>query len=136
MPRPRKWRRVSCLPETDRFGPLNGKFDPNDCIVMTVDEYETIRLIDYEGCTQEECSKKMNVARTTIQGIYFEARRKISDALVNSKALWIQGGEYVLGEGAGRGPCCLPKDCPRRKMGCDPERCEHRECNPKFNMEE
>jgi len=63
---------------------------------MSVDEYETIRLIDIEGFTQEMCAKQMNVARTTIQGIYEVARRKVADTLVNGKVLLIEGGEYLL----------------------------------------
>ena len=66
---------------------------------MTVDEYETIRLIDLEGYTQEECAAQMNVARSTVQGIYFEARKKLADSLVNGKMLLIEGGEYRLCEG-------------------------------------
>ena len=63
---------------------------------MTVDEYEAIRLIDMEGFNQEMCAKQMNVARTTVQGIYEVARKKIADALVNGKVLLIEGGEYLL----------------------------------------
>ena len=60
MPRPIKWRRVCSLPERNRFGPLDANTNENH-IKMTVDEYETIRLIDLEGFTQEECAKQMNV---------------------------------------------------------------------------
>jgi predicted DNA-binding protein (UPF0251 family) len=108
MPRPIKWRRVCSLPERNRFGPLDANTNENH-IKMTVDEYETIRLIDLEGFTQEECAKQMNVARTTAQSIYAEARKKIAESLVNGKVLLIEGGEYRLCEGRGNGcgrGCC------------------------------
>ena len=63
---------------------------------MTIDEYETIRLIDKEGFSQEECSKYMNVARTTIQNVYNSARKKIAEALVLGVPLYINGGDYTL----------------------------------------
>lgn len=99
MPRPRKWRKVCCLPDSNRFGPLDSQFQEDCYIIMTVDEYETIRLIDLEGLSQEECSIQMNVARTTIQGIYSDARKKIAESLVNGKVLRIEGGDYKLCEG-------------------------------------
>lgn len=107
MPRPMKWRRVCCLPKSNRFGPLGLPANANDCVQMTVDEYETIRLIDLGGFSQEECANRMNVARTTVQGIYHEARKKLAESLVNGKVLFIEGGEYrlcdSLGNGCGRG---------------------------------
>ena len=98
-----KWRRVCCLPECNKFGPLDSTSDDKNYVNMTVDEYETIRLIDLEGLTQEECAKQMNVARTTIQGIYIEARKKLAESLVNGKVLIIEGGEYRLCRGLGEG---------------------------------
>lgn len=103
MPRPRKWRRVCSLPESTQFGPLNRAASMQAIIYMAVDEYEAIRLIDWEGFTQEECAEKMNVARTTIQGIYGEARKKLADSLVNGKVLFIEGGDYMLCDGSGLG---------------------------------
>lgn len=70
---------------------------------MTVDEYEAVRLIDLEGLTQEECAKQMNIARSTVQGIYIKARKKTAESLVNGKTLLIEGGEYRLCEGLGNG---------------------------------
>ena len=102
MARPRKWRRVCCLPESNRFGPLDGKFSQEDFIAMTIDEYETIRLIDLEGLKQEECASQMNIARTTVQGIYNDARKKIAQSLVNGKVLRIEGGDYELCSGLGK----------------------------------
>ncbi len=48
MARPMKWRKVCCLPESNRFGPLDSPADVENHVIMTVDEYETIRLIDLE----------------------------------------------------------------------------------------
>jgi len=111
MPRPKKWRRVCCLPENNRFGPMGGAEQTQ---ILTVDEYETIRLIDLLEMKQEECAEQMDVARTTVQGIYDSARKKIADAIVNGKNLIIEGGEYTLcqenrgncGFGCGRRNCC------------------------------
>lgn len=116
MARPMKWRKVCSLPETSRFGPLDAPIDSANFVTMTVDEYETIRLIDLEGFTQEECSKQMNVARTTVQGIYIEARRKLAQSLVNGKILLIEGGEYRLCDGLGVG---CGRGCQRRNRGMD-----------------
>lgn len=96
MSRPRKWRKVCCLPDSDRFGPLNAPIDGENFIIMSVDEYETIRLIDVEGFTQEECANQMNIARTTVQGMYNDARKKLAESLVNGKVLKIEGGVYKL----------------------------------------
>ena len=112
MARPRKWRKVCSLPESNRFGPLGAEREPDKLISMTVDEYETIRLIDLEGFNQEECSEQMGVARTTVQGIYAEARIKLAQSLVNGKTLIIEGGEYRIcgGQGNGCGRGCRRKE--------------------------
>lgn len=114
MPRPMKWRKVCCLPESNRFGPLDLPESTENFIKMTVDEYETIRLIDLEGFTQEECSGKMNVARTTVQGIYNEARTKLAQSLVNGKVLLIEGGEYKLCDGEGN--ACKGGGCRKHRI--------------------
>jgi len=112
--RPRKCRKVCCMPACTKFGPLDLLNGSNNFVVMTVDEYETIRLIDLEGMTQEECSSQMNVARTTVQAIYDNARKKLSDSLVNGKVLHIEGGEYKICDGIIK-PCgkdgCLKRKC-------------------------
>ena len=119
MSRPRKWRKVCCMPSVNRFGPLSGCRNEGEVIQMTVDEYETIRLIDLEGMNQEACAAHMNVARTTVQGIYLEARRKLAKALVEGKVLLIDGGDYHLCEGTGTG--CHKGGCRKEhmKFGCD-----------------
>ena len=104
MARPRKCRKVCDLPENNRFGPLETPINHNQFIIMEVDEYETIRLIDLEDLTQEECSNQMNIARTTVQRIYSQARKKLAQSLVNGKVLRIEGGDYKLCNGSG-GSC-------------------------------
>lgn len=100
--RPRKNRNVCGLPENNRFGPLGMDGNVNEFVVITIDQYETIRLIDLEGLTQEECSDQMHIARTTVQRIYSDARKIIAESLVEGKALKIEGGDYQLCNGKGR----------------------------------
>lgn len=123
MPRPRKWRKVCCLPNSNRFGPLNASLIQEQFINMAIDEYETIRLIDLQGFTQEEAATQMSIARTTVQGIYNDARKKLADALVNGKVLIIEGGDYQLCEG-------LENTC--RCGGCQ----KHRRGNAEKTIEE
>lgn len=101
MPRPRKCRRVCRYPHSVLFVPedaVQGKEE----IVLTVDEYETIRLIDCEGFSQEQCSQSMNVARTTVQQIYASARKKLADVIVYGLHLKIEGGDFQLCDGHNR----------------------------------
>ena len=115
MPRPRKWRKVCCLPESNLFGSLNASNLDSEIIIMTVEEYETIRLIDLEGFTQEECAEQMNIARTTVQRIYNDARKKLSESLVNGKVLRIEGGDYKLCDGLEKSCGC--GGCRRHRCG-------------------
>ena len=116
MPRPRKCRKVCSLPRNRGFAPVGGA-ELATPIVMTVDEYETIRLIDKQGLSQEECGKYMNVARTTVQMMYMSARKKLADALVDGTPLRIEGGDYQLCDGKEEYCGC---------GGCKKHRC-HRE---------
>lgn len=98
MPRPVKCRRVCALPRMTAFHPESiqtGK----EPVVLTVDEYETIRIIDWNGASQEACGHSMQVARATVQQIYLSARRKLAAALVEGRPIQIQGGTYRLCDG-------------------------------------
>ncbi|NMA92907.1 MAG: DUF134 domain-containing protein [Firmicutes bacterium] len=108
MSRPMKKRKICSLPESTRFGPLDLGGGQREPVKMTVDGYEAIRLIDLEGMTQEECARRMNVARTTVQGIYIRARRQLAESLVNGRELLIEGGKYRLCNGFEEtcGPSC------------------------------
>lgn len=105
MPRPVKRRLVCGLPEHDLYGPVNNASLDN-LIIMSIEEFETIRLIDHEGLDQEQCAQRMEVARTTVQRIFSDARKKIAASLVEGKTLRIEGGNYsVCSEGMGENRC-------------------------------
>lgn len=95
MSRPKKCRKVCHFPETLEFSPSNApsQLPP---VVLTVDEYETIRLIDREGLSQEQCGQFMGIARTTVQQIYAGAREKLARFLVDALPLRIEGGDFKL----------------------------------------
>ena len=106
MARPMKWRKVCCLPDTDKFGPIDENVHNDKVIYLTVDEYETMRLIDLERYTQEECAKQMDVARSTVQSIYNEARRKVTDSIVNGNtAVGIMSGVVAFCAGIINAAC-------------------------------
>ncbi|MDL2293350.1 DUF134 domain-containing protein [Ruminococcaceae bacterium OttesenSCG-928-D13] len=124
MPRPRKHRRVCAQPKCMSFGPREGG---GESVAMTIDEYETIRLIDFEGLTQEQCAAQMQVARTTIQAIYAGARKTLAQCIVLGCQLHIDGGDVLYCEhfegGCGKGCCCEGKRCGKgRKDGEENER--------------
>ncbi len=67
-------------------------------VVLTLDEFEAIRLADYEGLYQEDGAKKMNISRQTFGRIIETAHKKIADVLINGKALKIEGGDVSIEE--------------------------------------
>lgn len=114
MPRPRKCRKVCHMPKVCNFVPVGQDVNQKP-VVLTVDEFEAIRLIDEQGFSQEECSSYMQVARTTAQAIYNTARAKIATALVEGMPLRIEGGDYRLCEG--KEDVCHCGGCQRHRYG-------------------
>lgn len=100
MPRPNKFRRVCNMPKCSEFKSLN--FKNNNTILLDIEEYEAIRLMDYIGLTQEESARQMKISRATFQALYMDARKKISRFLVEGTGLNISGGNYELC----RNRCC------------------------------
>ena len=98
------------MPVTARFGPLDGK--ARATVLMTLDEYESIRLIDLCALTQEQCAESMGIARSTVQAIYDSARRKLAEALTGSGELVISGGDYFICGGSENQLC--PHRCGER----------------------
>ena len=89
MPRPPRCRRICGAPQVDTFCP-NG-CENTGPILLTLDEYEVIRLVDLEQQTHEQCAAQMDISRSTVQEIYEGARRKIAACLVHGKPLHITG---------------------------------------------
>lgn len=118
MPRPMKCRRVCCFPQTLEFTPVcaeeNGFCKRKEPVILTVDEYETIRLIDKEGLSQEQCSAFMQIARTSVQRVYESARKKLADSIIDGRPLRIEGGDFRLCDGTDRS--CGRKQCFREQM--------------------
>ncbi len=112
MPKPSRCRRVCSEPAFKTFHPgCDRKADP---VTLFVDEYETIRLVDFYKMTHEQCAKQMLISRTTVTEIYEKARFKIADAIVNGKPIVITGGHYRLCRECNSGICwrhCQGKGC-------------------------
>lgn len=113
MPRKVKCRKVCHYPQTLEFLPQNNNAE-QEPIVLTVDEYEAIRLIDRRGMSQEQCAAFMQIARTTVQRIYETARKKLADFVVEGRPLRIEGGDFRLCKGSSTGCGCV--DCFKQKL--------------------
>jgi predicted DNA-binding protein (UPF0251 family) len=61
-------------------------------VCLSLDEFEAVRLAWSEGLLQEEAAKKMRISRPTFSRMITSAQKKIADALVNIKAIRIEGG--------------------------------------------
>lgn len=95
MARPGKQRRICHRPLFSRFGPLGKAADP-DPVIMSLEEYESIRLIDLEECDQAQAAEIMGISRSGLAAIYKNARNKIARSLVFGETLSIAGGCYRL----------------------------------------
>ena len=90
--RPKKTRWIKCSPKERCFRPQCKSLNKLNGIILTLDEFESVRLIDLENLEQEQVAKKMKVHRSTVSRIVSSAHKKIADALVNIKAIKIEGG--------------------------------------------
>lgn len=111
MARPHRCRRICQEPDYNSFVPHG--ICCNSEVILTVDEYETIRLIDLEKCNHQQCAKQMDISRTTVTEIYEIARQKIADSIVNGKPLFISGGHYRICDGSANHYC--HKNCRKTK---------------------
>jgi predicted DNA-binding protein (UPF0251 family) len=107
MVRPRKQRLVGETPKSDYFKPRGIPLRALEESVLSIDETEAIRLADFLGMSHEEAGKNMGVSRQTFGRIVQKARFKIADAIINGKAINIEGGDYQFKD--------VDTPCPRRR---------------------
>jgi predicted DNA-binding protein (UPF0251 family) len=98
--RRRKRRVIGVIPEIRHFYPaLSSSKQPKTPIFMTCEEFEALRLVDYEGLTQEEAGKRMGISRGTVWRALNSARKKVAQMLIEGRELIIlpQGNEVPMG---------------------------------------
>ena len=96
MPRPPKCRRVAFLPSVTYFKPAGIPLRALEEVRLSVEEAEAIRLKDLEGLEQEQGAERMNISRPTFQRVLASGRQKIAEALLNGKAIRIEGGSFEM----------------------------------------
>ena len=84
------------MPPATYYKPMD--VPENDAIVLFIEEFEALRLVDYLGMSQTEAALHMGVSQKTLWNDLSAARKKVSDALVNGKPIRIEGGAYRLYE--------------------------------------
>ncbi|MBU4533626.1 MAG: DUF134 domain-containing protein [Eubacteriales bacterium] len=94
MGRPPKCRRVEFLPQCTFFKPAGIPLWSLEEVALTVEDVEALRLKDQEGLEQEKCAERMGISRPTFQRILTGARQKVTQALVEGKAIRVEGGNY------------------------------------------
>jgi predicted DNA-binding protein (UPF0251 family) len=96
MSRPFKCRRVAFMPDVTYFKPAGIPLRSLEEVRLSLEEAEALRLKDLEGLEQEQGAEKMNISRPTFQRVLTSARKKIADALLNGKAVRIEGGNFEI----------------------------------------
>ena len=98
MARPKNSRMVSEMPGMVYFKPRGIRMIDLEEVVLTIDEFEAIRLADLESLYQETAAERMKISRPTFGRILESAHKKVAEALVQGKALKVEGGDYQLTE--------------------------------------
>lgn len=102
MSRPFSSRHIARSPTISVFKPAGIPRCKLAEVVMTLDEYEALRLADLEGLYHDEAAARMNISRPTFSRIIDGARHKVAETLVDGKVLRIEGGPVHLS----RRRCC------------------------------
>ncbi len=97
MPNRRRVRKIEKPPEMEGYKPFGVPMRELESVIMTVEEYEALRLADYEDLTHEEAAFRMDVSRPTFTRLYDKARKNIAKAFAEGKAIIIKGGTFISG---------------------------------------
>ncbi|AUS04264.1 DUF134 domain-containing protein [Pseudotamlana carrageenivorans] len=96
MPRPKKKRKINYPPKMLGFKPFGIRFCDSEPVLIQYEEYEAVKLVVYDGLSQDVAAEKMEVSRPTLTRIYNSALKKIGQAFVEGKSILIKGGILSL----------------------------------------
>lgn len=128
MPRPFKNRLINAQPTSVIYKPAGVPACNLQWVSLTLDEFESLRLLDHLGRTQEQASENMGVSRPTVTRIYSSARKKIADAIVLGHAIRIEGGPII-------DSTAVETRCPGRGRGHGRRRHGNPNSNENFSKE-
>lgn len=127
MPRPRICRRVGLQPNVTYFKPAGIRVIDLDEAILAVEEFEAVRLKDLLGFEQEKCAKMMGISQPTFHRLVASARKKIADAVVNGKAIRIEGGSFKFARPGSGGTARGAAAAAARAEKCVCPKCGHRQ---------
>jgi predicted DNA-binding protein (UPF0251 family) len=93
--RPRKYRIVKIDPKISQFSPRGRPGRPDE-VELKIDEFEALRLADYQGLAQKEAAKSMRISQQTFSRILRRAHSLVAKGLTTGSAIRIQGGQYII----------------------------------------
>lgn len=137
MPRPMKLRQVAMTPSVTFFKPVGVPMGSLEMVTLALEEVEAIRLKDIEDLHQEECGERMGVSRATFHQVLGSAHAKVADAILNGKAIRVEGGTCVFPGGRFRcrrdgSEWALPTDSPSGVTRVVCPTCNGRDVQPVF----
>jgi uncharacterized protein len=106
MGRRRQNRIIENLPECKGYKPIGIPIHNLQTNNLLIEEYESIRLLDYEGLSQEDAAIRMGISRPTLTRIYLKARKTIANAIVESKIIMFDGGHFEITDSMINCPSC------------------------------
>ncbi len=140
MPRPKRKRIVTQPPVMKGFRPFGIPITNVDTVTLLYEEFEAIRLLDHSGLTQAEAAVTMEVSRPTLTRIYEKARKTIAAALVDGKAILIEGGNFQTNDSWYRCESCFSLMASQKEMtncsDCNSEDIRHLSADPSPIAEE